>query len=141
MRIEAEAASRRARQMTLRARGRFITLEGGEGVGKSVQARRLEARLAALGLEVVGTREPGGSPGAEALREAILSGFARRLQPRGRRRCCSPPPGSTISTRRSLPALARGAWVVSDRFADFDARLSGRGRAICRASSSPRSSA
>ena len=65
--------------MTGQARGRFITLEGGEGVGKSVQAKRLEERLAGLGLAVVRTREPGGSPGAEALREAILSGFARRV--------------------------------------------------------------
>ena len=62
--------------MTMQARGRFLTLEGGEGVGKSVQAKRLEQRLAALGLAVVRTREPGGSLGAEALREAILSGFA-----------------------------------------------------------------
>src|SRR6185312_11402637 len=65
------------------ARGRFITLEGGEGAGKSVQARRLKERLAALGLAVVGTREPGGSPGAEALREAILSGFASDFSPAG----------------------------------------------------------
>ena len=68
--------------MTGQARGRFITLEGGEGAGKSVQAKRLEQRLAALGLAVVRTREPGGSPGAEALREAILSGFASGFQPR-----------------------------------------------------------
>ena len=53
MRIEAETASHRARQMTGLATGRFITLEGGEGVGKSVQAARLEARLAGLGLKVV----------------------------------------------------------------------------------------
>ena len=65
--------------MTTQARGRFITLEGGEGAGKSIQAKRLEERLAALGLAVVRTREPGGSPGAEALREAILSGFAARV--------------------------------------------------------------
>ncbi len=68
-----------AAPMTKQARGRFITLEGGEGAGKSVQAKRLEERLNALGLAVVRTREPGGSPGAEALREAILSGFASRV--------------------------------------------------------------
>ena len=67
--------------MTGPAKGRFITLEGGEGAGKSVQAKRLEERLAALGLDVVRTREPGGSPGAEALREAILSGFAAEFGP------------------------------------------------------------
>src|ERR1700684_3987502 len=69
--------------MTGQARGRFITLEGGEGVGKSVQAKRLQERLAALGLNVIRTREPGGSPGAEALREAILSGFAADFGPAG----------------------------------------------------------
>ena len=65
-------------------RGRFITFEGGEGAGKSVQARRLETKLKALGLEVVRTREPGGSPHAEKLREAILSGFAAPVRPGGR---------------------------------------------------------
>ena len=69
--------------MTERARGRFITLEGGEGAGKTVQAKRLEDRLQALGLAVVRTREPGGSPGAEALRKAILSGFAAEFSPAG----------------------------------------------------------
>src|ERR1700721_1090274 len=67
--------------MTAQTRGRFITLEGGEGAGKSVQAKRLEERLCALGLAIVRTREPGGSPGAEALREAILSGFAGEFNP------------------------------------------------------------
>jgi len=57
------------------ARGRFITLEGGEGAGKSLQARRLEERLKESGIRVLRTREPGGSPQAEILREAILSGF------------------------------------------------------------------
>ena len=69
--------------MTAQARGRFITLEGGEGVGKSVQAKRLEERLAALGIAVVRTREPGGSPGAEALREVNLSGFAAEFSAAG----------------------------------------------------------
>ena len=71
--------------MTGQARGRFITLEGGEGAGKSVQAKQLEKRLRQLGLEVVRTREPGGSPHAEELREAILSGFAREFGPERRR--------------------------------------------------------
>ncbi len=107
--------------------GRFITLEGGEGVGKSVQARRLEARLAALGLEVVRTREPGGSPGAEALREAILSGFAADFSAAGQALLFAAARVDHLE-KTVLPALARGAWVVSDRFAEFDPGLSGRGR-------------
>jgi dTMP kinase len=103
--------------MTSRARGRFITLEGGEGVGKSVQAKRLEERLAGLGLAVVRTREPGGSPGAEALREAILSGFAAEFNPAGEAFLFSAARVDHLD-RTILPALARGAWVVSDRFAD-----------------------
>jgi dTMP kinase len=117
MRIEAEAASRRARQMTRQAWGRFITLEGGEGVGKSVQAKRLEARLAALGLAVVRTREPGGSPGAEALREAILTGFAAGFSPRAQALLFAAARIDHLE-KTILPALTRGAWVVSDRFAD-----------------------
>ena len=112
----------------MQARGRFITLEGGEGVGKSVQAKRLEERLAALGLAVVRTREPGGSPGAEALREAILSGFARRVSAPPARRCLFAAARVDHLDKTILPALARGAWVVSDRFADFDPGLSRRGR-------------
>src|ERR1700729_2057238 len=103
--------------MTSRARGRFITLEGGEGVGKSVQAKRLGERLAGLGLAVVRTREPGGSPGAEALREAILSGFAADFGPAGQALMFAAARVDHLD-KTILPALGRGAWVVSDRFAD-----------------------
>jgi dTMP kinase len=103
--------------MTMFARGRFITLEGGEGVGKSVQAERLEKRLARLGLDVVRTREPGGSPGAEALREAILSGFAADFSPAGQALLFAAARVDHLD-KTIVPALARGAWVVSDRFAD-----------------------
>jgi dTMP kinase len=103
--------------MTEQAKGRFITLEGGEGAGKTVQAKRLEERLAVLGLAVVRTREPGGSPGAEALREAILSGFAAEFNPAGQALLFSAARVDHLA-KTILPALARAAWVVSDRFAD-----------------------
>jgi dTMP kinase len=97
--------------------GRFITLEGGEGAGKSVQAKRLGERLAALGLDVVRTREPGGSPGAEALREAILTGFAAEFGPAAQALLFAAARVDHLD-RTILPALESGAWVVSDRFAD-----------------------
>jgi dTMP kinase len=103
--------------MTGPVKGRFITLEGGEGAGKSVQARRLEQRLTTLGLTVVRTREPGGSPGAEALREAILSGFAAEFDPAAQALLFAAARVDHLD-KTILPALKRGAWVVSDRFAD-----------------------
>ncbi len=99
------------------ARGRFITLEGGEGAGKSVQARRLVARLRGLGLGVVLTREPGGSPGAEAVREIILSGAAARFGPEGEALLFSAARIDHID-ETIAPALKRGDWVVCDRFAN-----------------------
>ena len=107
-------------------KGRFITLEGGEGAGKSTQARLLAQRLEPMGLSVVLTREPGGSPGAEALREIILSGKAAPFGPAGEAILFSAARIDHID-QTIAPALARGAWVISDRFAEFDARLSGRG--------------
>ena len=98
-------------------RGRFITLEGGEGAGKSVQARRLAARLRAVGLTVVLTREPGGSPRAEALREVILSGGAARFGAEGEALLFSAARIDHIE-HTIAPALHRGEWVVCDRFAD-----------------------
>lgn len=98
------------------ARGRLIALEGGEGVGKSTQAARLTAHLSAIGVEVVSTREPGGTPGAEAIRKLLLHQV--------------PSGGWTVEAEALLfaaaradhvarlirPALARDAWVVCDRF-------------------------
>ena len=108
------------------ARGKFITLEGGEGAGKSTQQNRLVARLTELGLHVVATREPGGSEGAEAIRELLVNG---------------PPDKWSATTevllmnaarrdhleRRIRPALERGAWVVCDRFADSTRAYQGAG--------------
>lgn len=112
-------------------RGRFITFEGGEGAGKSTQARLLADALCDLGVPVLQTREPGGSPGAELLRELLLSGatawsapaetllhFAARAE----------------HVERSIrPALAAGTWVVCDRFADSTMAYQGYGQGADRA--------
>jgi dTMP kinase len=103
--------------MSPSTRGRFITFEGGEGAGKSVQAKRLEEKLKSLGVEVVRTREPGGSPQAEALRDAILSGFAAQFGPEGEALLFGAARIDHLD-KTILPALVRGAWVVCDRFAD-----------------------
>jgi dTMP kinase len=99
------------------ARGRFITFEGGEGVGKSTQIRRLVTRLEATGREIVATREPGGSPGAEAIRDMVLRGAADRWSPVTETLLMYAARRDHIE-RVIRPALARGAWVVCDRFAD-----------------------
>ena len=99
------------------SRGRFITLEGGEGVGKTTQATRLGAWLASRGIAAVVTREPGGSEGAEAVRELLLRG------PTGRWDAMTETLLHFAARRDHLratiaPALERGDWVVCDRFAD-----------------------
>jgi dTMP kinase len=99
------------------ARGRFITFEGGEGAGKSTQLKRLAGRLRAAGLEVVATREPGGSPGAEAIRDLVLNGPADRWSPVTETLLMYAARRDHVE-RVIRPALARGAWVVCDRFAD-----------------------
>ena len=97
--------------------GRFITLEGGEGAGKSTQARLLAAALAAAGLPVLRTREPGGSPGAEAIRALLLGDAVAKWD--GVAECML-----HFAARREhvaatiRPALEAGMWVVCDRFAD-----------------------
>lgn len=108
------------------ARGRFITLEGGEGVGKSTQARRLAERLGAAGLEVVVTREPGGSPGAEAIRELLVHGPVDRWSPVSETLLMYAARRDHIE-RVIAPALARGAWVVCDRFLDSTRAYQGAG--------------
>lgn len=97
--------------------GKFITLEGGEGAGKTTQAKILRDQLAMLGLEVVLTREPGGSPRAEAIRAVLLSGKAKRYGPLGEALLFYVARDSHLELT-IRPALARGAWVVCDRFHD-----------------------
>jgi dTMP kinase len=97
--------------------GRFITFEGGEGAGKSTQVRRLAERLAARGGEVVTTREPGGSPGAETIRGLLVDGAVDRWSPITETLLMYAARRDHIE-RVIAPALARGAWVISDRFFD-----------------------
>ena len=99
------------------SRGRFITFEGGEGAGKSTQVKRLAERLAMGGREVITTREPGGSPGAESIRDLVLRGDADRWSPVTETLLMYAARRDHVE-RVIRPALARGAWVVCDRFAD-----------------------
>ncbi len=97
--------------------GRFITLEGGEGAGKSTLARALAEKLRSAGITVDLTREPGGSPKAEAIRETILSGQVKAHGPFVEALMFSAARIDHID-RRIKPALARGDWVICDRFLD-----------------------
>ena len=111
--------------------GRFITLEGGEGAGKSTQVGLLAVALRERGLEVITTREPGGSVGAEDIRRLLVTGGAGRwsalteafLHFAARR---------DHLERTVWPALARGCWVVSDRFADSTVAYQGHGLGLDR---------
>lgn len=111
------------------ARGRFITIEGGEGAGKSTQVRLLAAALQRAGIATVATREPGGSPGAEAVRRLLLEGDGERWDA-----ACEAL--LLVAARRDHvarliePALARGEWVISDRFADSTLAYQGCGRGL-----------
>jgi dTMP kinase len=97
--------------------GRFITFEGGEGSGKSTQVKRLAERLRLHGYEVVETREPGGSPGAEAIRHLLLAGVAKPLGTEAEAMLFAAARDDHM-TSTIRPALQRGAWVISDRFID-----------------------
>jgi dTMP kinase len=98
-------------------RGRFITFEGGEGVGKSTHARLLAERLQALGIGVELTREPGGSPGAEIIRHVLLSGLAKPLGAEAEAILFAAARDDHVRTRIA-PALEHGKWVICDRFID-----------------------
>ncbi len=110
-------------------RGRFITLEGGEGVGKSTQARRLVERLRARGLGVVQTREPGGSAGAEAIRAIVVSGEAERWSPLTEAMLMFAARNDHLE-HTIRPALDRGDWLVCDRFADSSRAYQGAGGGV-----------
>jgi len=95
--------------------GRFITLEGGEGVGKSTQLKALAEALSARGLDVVTTREPGGSPGAEAIRALLL--HDHHWTPEAEALLFAAARADHVANAIK-PALAGGKWVISDRFVD-----------------------
>lgn len=98
-------------------RGRFITLEGGEGAGKTTLIKALTEKLRSSGLDVVVTREPGGTPGAEILREILLTGATDRWSPMTEALLMYAARVDHVE-RLIAPALQRGTWVLSDRFAD-----------------------
>lgn len=97
--------------------GRFITLEGGEGAGKSTQAGRLAAALAARGIPAVLTREPGGSDGAEAVRALLMEGAVNRWSAHAEALLFAAARADHVE-KRIRPAIAAGAWVICDRFID-----------------------
>ena len=98
-------------------RGRFVSLEGGEGVGKSTQVKALAEALRQRGIDVLITREPGGSEGAERIRELLLSGTEDRWGPQAEALLFAAARADhTAKTIR--PALEKGQWVVADRFID-----------------------
>jgi dTMP kinase len=97
--------------------GKFISLEGGEGVGKSTQLRALQAALADRGIDCVVTREPGGSDGAEAIRELLLGGEEARWSIQAEALLFAAARADHVE-KSIKPALAAGKWVISDRFVD-----------------------
>jgi dTMP kinase len=110
-------------------RGRFITLEGGEGVGKSTQVEALAAALAARGIEVVVTREPGGSEGAEKIRELLLTGAEDRWNAAAEALLFAAARTDHVD-KLIRPALESGKWVLSDRFLDSSLAYQGGAREL-----------
>ena len=111
------------------ARGRFISIEGGEGVGKSTQIAALATFIEQKGFEVVLTREPGGTEGAENIRQLVLGGSAERWLPRAEALLFAAARSDHVE-RLIEPALARGKWVISDRFIDSSRAYQGAGSGL-----------
>ncbi len=97
--------------------GRFLTLEGGEGVGKSTQARALVAALETRGIHAVLTREPGGSEGAEAIRDLLMQGEVRRWSAHSEALLFAAARADHVE-KHINPLVAAGSWVICDRFID-----------------------
>jgi dTMP kinase len=110
-------------------RGKFITVEGGEGTGKSTQVRLLAEALARCGIPVRATREPGGSPGAEAIRRLLIEGEGERWDAVTEALLLFAARRDHVN-RVVAPALAQGVWVVSDRFADSTLAYQGYGKGV-----------
>jgi len=99
------------------ARGRFLSIEGGEGAGKSTQVRRLADELRARGLDVIVTREPGGSEGGEAIRNLLMQGDVKRWSSHTEALLFAAARADHVE-KVIQPALGIGTWVISDRFID-----------------------
>lgn len=110
-------------------RGRFISFEGGEGAGKSTQIAQLAERLTAAGQTVLQTREPGGTEGADAIRELLVTGPADRWDPVSEVLLHYAARRDHVE-RVIKPALAHGDWVLSDRFADSTMAYQGYGSGL-----------
>jgi dTMP kinase len=110
-------------------RGQFITFEGGEGAGKSTQLKLLAEALERAGIEVVTTREPGGSPGAEAIRGLLVTGAVDRWDAHTEALLHTAARRDHLA-RTVWPALERGAWVICDRFADSTLAYQGYGHGL-----------
>lgn len=111
------------------ARGRFITIEGGEGAGKSTQLDLLMTALARAGIAAERTREPGGSEGAEAIRRLLLEGAEERWDAISETLLFYAARREHV-TRLIQPALERGLWVICDRFVDSTLAYQGYGRGL-----------
>lgn len=111
---------------------RFITLEGGEGAGKSTHLRRLGEAMRSLGETVLLTREPGGSKGAEEVRALVVGGAVNRWEPMTEALLHYAARHDHVE-RTIRPALAAGSWVISDRFADSTMAYQGYGQGLARA--------
>jgi dTMP kinase len=107
----------------------FIAFEGGEGAGKSTQVAALAGRLAALGHRVCATREPGGTPGAEAVRQLFVSGARDRWTPRGDALLIAAARADHVA-RRIRPALEAGEIVLCDRFVHSTLAYQGHGNGL-----------
>ena len=110
---------------------RLIVFEGGEGAGKSTQVQRLADALRARGEDVVTTREPGGAPGAEAIRGLLVSGDTARWSPETEALLINAARADHLD-RTIRPALAKGQWVICDRFADSTMAYQGYGMGLDR---------
>jgi len=111
------------------SRGKFISLEGGEGVGKSTQVKALAAALRSRGLDVIETREPGGSEGAEKIRELLLGGADERWGAQAEALLFAAARADHVQ-KTIAPALEAGRWVLSDRFVDSSLAYQGGAGAL-----------
>lgn len=111
------------------AKGKFITFEGGEGVGKSTQVKILAEKLVTEHIDVVLTREPGGSPGAEEIRALLVKGNTDKWSPMTEALLHNAARAEHLS-KTVEPALDAGKWVISDRYADSTLAYQGYGQGV-----------